>query len=198
VAHAGRFLDLVETVAATDDAAHGWTLTRTVAEAWFKVLTYKDEYEVARLHRAADYEAVARDLGIEGDYTVKYHLHPPFLRRMGMKRKLPMGKPYDVGFGVLERMKRLRGTPFDLFGRDPDRRTERAVIVEFEQLAGTIVIDGRLDYDTRVRLAGSVDSIKGYSEIKERAVDGWRAEVRRLVDAGTATSGPGGTVESVG
>ena len=198
VAHAGRFLDLVETIGGTDDAAHGWTLTRTVAESWFKVLTYKDEYEVARLHRAADYEAVARDLGIEGDYTVKYHLHPPFLRRMGMKRKLPMGKPYDVGFGVLERMKRLRGTPFDLFGRDPDRRTERAVIVEFEQLVTTIVTDGRLDYDTRVRLAGSVGSIKGYSEIKERAVDEWRAEVRRLVDAGTGPSGPGRTVEPAG
>jgi len=62
-------------------------------------------------------------------------------------------------------------------------------------LAGsTIVIDGRLDYDTRVRLAGSVDSIKGYSEIKERAVVEWRAEVRRLVDGWEEICGDRGSI----
>ncbi len=181
-AHGRRFLELVELVAGTEDAARGWILTRAVAESWFKVLTYKDEYEVARLHRQADYDAVARDLGIEGDYTIRYHLHPPILRRMGMKRKLPMGKPYAAGFRVLARMKRLRGTAFDPFGYDPDRKTERAVIVEYERLVRDTVADPGLDYATRVRIADSVSSIKGYAEIKERAVDAWRTEVRRLVD----------------
>ncbi|HXR27713.1 MAG TPA: indolepyruvate ferredoxin oxidoreductase family protein, partial [Candidatus Baltobacteraceae bacterium] len=74
---AKRFLDLVERVAAGDDADRGWALTRAVAESWFKILTYKDEYEVARLHLAADYDRIARDLGIEGAYKVTYHLHPP-------------------------------------------------------------------------------------------------------------------------
>ena len=63
---AGRFLDLVERAAARDDADRDWALTRAVAESWFKLLTYKDEYEVARLHLAADYGRVARDLGIDG------------------------------------------------------------------------------------------------------------------------------------
>jgi indolepyruvate ferredoxin oxidoreductase len=86
---AERFHDLVERVAAHDDVGHDWELTRTVARSWFRLLTYKDEYEVARLHLKADYGQAARDLGIEGPYTVTYHLHPPVLRRLGLKRKLP-------------------------------------------------------------------------------------------------------------
>ena len=185
-AHARRYLDLVARAAAADEAARGWILTRAVAESWFKVLTYKDEYEVARLHRQADYDAVARDLGIDGPYTVRYHLHPPILRRMGLKRKLPMGKPYAVAFAALERMKRLRGTAFDPFGHDPDRKTERAVIVEYERLVTDTVADPALDYATRVGIADSVSSIKGYGPIKEHAVDEWRAQVRRLVDEASA------------
>jgi indolepyruvate ferredoxin oxidoreductase len=181
-AYGRRFLDLVAVAAATDDATRGWILTRAVAESWFKVLTYKDEYEVARLHRQVDYDAVARDLGIDGPYTVRYHLHPPTLRRMGLKRKLPMGKPYAMGFAALEKMKRLRGTRLDVFGYDPDRKTERAMIVEYERLVEDAVVDERLEYSTRVRLADSVMSVKGYAEIKERAVEEWRAEVRRLID----------------
>ena len=177
---ADRFLDLVAAAATVDDPTHAWALTRTVAESWFKVLTYKDEYEVARLHRRADLDAVARDLGIDGPYSVRYQLHPPFLRRMGMKRKLPLGQTYEVGFAVLERMKRLRGTRFDVFGLDPDRRSERAVIVEFQALVTEALRDERLDYDERVRIAASVSSIKGYGPIKERAIEEWRDQVREL------------------
>src|SRR5580658_622459 len=83
---AERFLDLVEKVAAVDGAANGWELTEAVAQSWFKLLTYKDEYEVARLHLGVDYDHVARELGIEGPYSVTYHLHPPVLRRLGLKK----------------------------------------------------------------------------------------------------------------
>lgn len=68
-------------------------------------------------------------------YSVTYHLHPPVLR-LGLKKKLPMGKPYELAFRALRRIKRLRGTPFDVFGWDRDRRAERAVIEEYEQLIG--------------------------------------------------------------
>jgi indolepyruvate ferredoxin oxidoreductase len=147
-----------------------------VAEAWFRLLTYKDEYEVARLHLKADHDRMARDLGIEGAYEVTYHLHPPILRRLGIKRKVPMGRPYELAFKVLRPMKRLRGTPFDPFGWDPDRRMERAVIEEYERLLAD-AFDRGAPPDELQRLARSALAIKGYASIKERAVEAWRREV---------------------
>ncbi|MDZ7675384.1 MAG: indolepyruvate ferredoxin oxidoreductase family protein [Acidimicrobiales bacterium] len=182
---AGRYLDLVELAAAHDGADRSWELTRAVAEAWFKLLTYKDEYEVARLHLAVDHDQVARDLGIEGDYDVQYHLHPPFLRRLGLDRKLPAGKPYEAAFRVLRRMKRLRGTKLDPFGRDRDRKLERALIEEYELVLRDELSSGRPDHERRghdglVELAASPMAIKGYGPIKEAAAAEWRDEVARL------------------
>src|SRR5262249_31632912 len=113
---ARRFLSLVARAAAQDSAAKDWALTRAVADGWFKLLTYKDEYEVARLHAGTDYDGTAREPGIEGGYWSRYHLHPHLLRRLGRKHKLAMRKPFALLFDVLRRMKRLRGTPFDPFG----------------------------------------------------------------------------------
>jgi indolepyruvate ferredoxin oxidoreductase len=187
---AKRYLELVGRVAAVDDAEHGWVLTRAVADSWFKLLTYKDEYEVARLHLEVDYDRIARELGIDGPYSVTYHLHPPFLRRLGLKKKLPMGKPYEVGFRALRSMKRLRGTPFDVFGWDPDRRTERALIAEYERLITEIIRPAAgAPYDARVRLAESPQAIKGYAAIKEEAVVAWRARVAELRGQSTVEAG---------
>jgi indolepyruvate ferredoxin oxidoreductase len=175
---AERFLDLVERVAATDDGDHGWALTQAVADSWFKLLTYKDEYEVARLHLKADYGQIARDLGILGPYSVTYHLHPPILRRLGLKKKLPMGHPYRLAFHVLRAMRRVRGTRLDVFGWDRDRRTERAVIEEYRRLIGEAV--PVVPYETGVRIAASALSIRGYGPVKEAAVAAWREHVAEL------------------
>jgi indolepyruvate ferredoxin oxidoreductase len=172
-----RYLDLVASVVARDDADREWALTRAVADAWHKLLTYKDEYEVARLHLATDYDAIARSLGIDGGYKVSYHLHPPALRRMGLKHKLVMGRPYALAFQGLRRLSWVRGTPLDIFGLDRDRRTERKLIEEYAALVGDI---SDLPYETQVELAASVHSIKGYADIKERAVTAWRTEVARI------------------
>ncbi len=173
---ARRYLDLVERVAATDDG--DYALTRAVADSWFKLLTYKDEYEVARLHLRADYGRFARDLGITGPYSVTYHLHPPVLRRLGLKKKLPMGRPYRLAFHVLRGMRRVRGTPFDVFGWDRDRRTERALVEEYERLICEAI--PVVPYDTGVRIAASALSIKGYGPVKEAAVAAWREHVAEL------------------
>ena len=185
---AGRYLDLVQRVAARDDAGHGWELTRAVAEAWHKLLTYKDEYEVARLHLAADYGKAARDLGIEGPYSVTYHLHPPVLRRLGMRKKLPLGVPYALAFRALRSMKRLRGTPFDVFGRDRDRRTERAVIEEYERLMDETAA-AALPYETITAIAASPLAVKGYGPVKEAAVAAWRERVSELRPRPSVTAG---------
>jgi indolepyruvate ferredoxin oxidoreductase len=190
---ARRFLGLVTRVAAGDDGGHEWALTRAVAESWFKLLTYKDEYEVARLHLAYDYDAAARSLGIEEPYTVTYHLHPPVLRRLGLTHKLPMGRPYAVAFRGLRAMRRLRGTPFDVFGWDRDRREERALIREFERLVSDSV---GLPYEQQVRLAQSVLSIKGYGPVKEAAVARWREAVASLRTARAPEAEPRETAET--
>jgi indolepyruvate ferredoxin oxidoreductase len=188
---AERFLDLVQRTAAHDGADHGWALTTAVAEAWFKLLTYKDEYEVARLHLKSDYDRIARDLGIEGPYSVSYQLQPPFLTRLGRTKKLPLGLTAEIGFRGLRRMRRLRGTPFDFFGWDRHRRVERALIEEYERLVGEVVLaDAGPPYETRLAVARSVMSIKGYAEIKDEAVLAWRERVAELTGREPAAAEP--------
>jgi indolepyruvate ferredoxin oxidoreductase len=181
-AYAALFLELVANVASHDDAGKGWALTRAVAESWFKLLTYKDEYEVARLHLKADYRRIAADLGIEGSYSLQYHLHPPILRQIGLRKKLPMGKPYEVAFHALRKMKRLRGTSLDVFGWHRDRRLERAMIVEYRRLIEEVLeATSAMTYDALVRVAESALAIKGYGPVKEAAIERWRRTVRELL-----------------
>jgi indolepyruvate ferredoxin oxidoreductase len=88
-----------------------------------------------------------------------------------------MGKTYELAFRALAPMARLRGTRLDLFGRDPDRRLERALIDEYEQLILSSLDGGAIPYPTQVELARSVLTIKGYAAVKEAAVQRWRARV---------------------
>ena len=184
-----RFLDLVLRSAERDRKDRDWALTRAVTESWFRLLTYKDEYEIARLHGAARYDLVARDLGIEGRYALRYHLHPPFLRRLGLKHKLALGFFYALGFMLLRAMKPLRGTIFDVFGWDRDRRLERAIIQEYRQLIQERVLaDDAARYAAKVELAASALAIKGYGPIKERAIAAWRERIRTLSQAAASVS----------
>jgi indolepyruvate ferredoxin oxidoreductase len=84
-------------------------------------------------------------------------------------------------------MKRLRGTPFDVFGWDRDRRSERALIDDYERLTAEVMApSSAVPYETLVRIAESAMSIKGYAEIKETAVAAWRAQVAELRRQNTA------------
>ena len=176
---ARRWLDLVARAAAADDAERGWRLTEAVAQGWFKLLTYKDEYEVARLHLRFDLDEVAHDLGLGRRYRARYHLHPPTLRRLGVDRKiaLPAGAARPA-FRGLAAMRRLRGTPLDVFGYARHRREERAVAQEYAALVAAAV-DGLTPttYDAAVDLASSVQAIRGYEDIKSEAVERWRAAI---------------------
>ena len=176
---ARRFLDLVERAAARDLAERDWALTRAVIAGWHKLLTYKDEYEVARLHAATDYDAVSRDLGIGGDYELRYMLHPTWARRMGAKKKLSFGKSFGLVFGALRHMKGLRGTPFDLFGWDAERRLERAIADDYEKMIGASL--GAMDYDRLVELAASPALVKGYGPVKLRNIARWRERTAELI-----------------
>lgn len=173
-----RYLEQVKAAIARDDAAHGWQLAQAVIENWFRVLTYKDEYEVARLHGSVDYRQVAKDLGFEGDFTMRYHLHPEWLRSLGLRRKLAFGKSGTALFALLRRMKRLRGTVFDPMGLQSDRKLDRAIIAEYETALRAALASA--PYERAVEIAQSVATVRGYGPVKARFATAWRVRLAEL------------------
>src|SRR5690606_783043 len=124
--------------AAEREKAAGHTgLAEAVARNWFKLLAYKDEYEVARLYAGAGgHFAKALEKQFEGDYRIEFNLAPPLLaktdKETGHPRKMVFGPWMMRAFAVLSRLKFLRGTALDPFGKTDERRTERRLITEYE------------------------------------------------------------------
>ncbi|MDJ0813531.1 MAG: indolepyruvate ferredoxin oxidoreductase family protein [Woeseiaceae bacterium] len=169
---ADRYLALVQRVrdtAASDDA-----LVEAVAKSYFKLLAYKDEYEVARLHTQTGFlDELRATYG--NNAKISFHMAPPLIARKKDARGRPLKKQFGRGtitlMKMLAGMRRLRGTPFDIFGYSHDRRLERALIGEFESnvermLAG--LDDGNRDA-MRDMVAAYMD-IRGYGPVKDEAV----------------------------
>src|SRR5205809_1101152 len=155
-------------------------LSAGVARYLFKLMAYKDEYEVARLHLAQDL-ATALAAEFPGGVTVRYHLHPPFLRALGMTRKLKLGKWFDGVFRLLVGLRRLRGTALDPFGYAEVRRVERALPGEYRALVEKALVSLSPEtYEAAEKLAHLPDVIRGYEAIKLRNVGRFRDEVRAL------------------
>jgi indolepyruvate ferredoxin oxidoreductase len=181
-AYAQQYLDFVKKVAAAEAAwVSGRTeLSEAVARYLFKLMAYKDEYEVARLHLKSDLAAALAAEYPEG-VKIEYHLHPPTLRGLGWKKKITLGKWFDRVFRALARMKSLRGTPLDPFGRAAVRRLERQLIGEYRALIDKAVAGLSPEtYEPAVKLARLPDLIRGYEDIKVGNVKRFRAEVAAL------------------
>ncbi|MBB2931588.1 indolepyruvate ferredoxin oxidoreductase family protein [Paraburkholderia silvatlantica] len=148
------------------------TVTRTVASGYFKVLAYKDEYEVARLHASPEFvESIKQQF--EGDFRIAFNLAPPLFARKDELSGEPRKKEYGAwilpAFRMLAKMKVLRGTAFDVFGYTVERRLERGLIYRYEQTVDEILRHGTArNYQTAVRAAGMVEKIRGYGHVKER------------------------------
>jgi indolepyruvate ferredoxin oxidoreductase len=155
-------------------------LSEAVARYLFKLMAYKDEYEVARLSLKPD---IAKALADEfpGGVKLAYNLHPPLLRALGLKQKLRLGPWFGSVFAVLARMKWLRGTPLDPFGFAAARRVERQLPGEYRALVEKALVGlSPESYERAVKVAGLPDLIRGYEEIKLRNVQKFRDEVRAL------------------
>jgi len=132
-------------------------------------MAYKDEYEVARLHTDPAFTTEVADM-FEGDYKLVHHLAPPLLAKTNEKGELvkrPFGPWVRSAFGVLAKLKGLRGSALDIFGKTEERRTERALIGEYqatitELLAGLNA--GNLA--TAVDIARLPEDIRGYGHVK--------------------------------
>ena len=153
-------------------------LKEAVAKGYHKLLAYKDEYEVARLHKATRAKAEAQ---FEGDFKMSYHLAPPVLSKEGSDGR-PKKKQYGPGMGrllnLLAKGKFLRGTPFDPFGRSEERRMERALIAEYEaDMAEWLPKAGAANLDLLVELAELPLSIRGFGPVKKANAE--KAATRR-------------------
>ncbi|HYE92755.1 MAG TPA: DUF6537 domain-containing protein, partial [Terriglobales bacterium] len=180
--YAQQYADFVKQVADAERRAvpGEQRLGEAVARYLFKLMAYKDEYEVARLHLRNDVAAALAAEFPEG-VKVQYNLHPPMLRAMGMKTKLRFGTWFDGAFRALYAMRGLRGGALDVFGRAEVRRVERALIGEYRGLIERAL--ATLGPDTHakaVKLAGLPDVVRGYEDIKLRNVAKFRAEVKAL------------------
>jgi len=175
-AYARRYRDVVALVdAAEKSRARGRTgLAEAVARGLFKLMAYKDEYEVARLYTSGEFRRNLKQQ-FEGDYTLQFHLAPPLLaprdKRTGELQKRAYGPWVFRAFGVLARLRRLRGTVFDIFGRTEERRMERRLIGEYEAVIRELATAlGPDNHGIAVELARIPELMRGYGHIKERNV----------------------------
>jgi len=145
-------------------------VTRTAAEALFRLMAYKDEYEVARLYTDGTF-AAALAAQFDGAGRVTLHLAPPLLAKIDAAT----GRPKKIAFGPwilpllrqLARLKRLRGTGWDVFGRSAERRMERQLIVDYELLLAEVARDLRPDtHAAAVALLGVAREITGFGPVK--------------------------------
>jgi indolepyruvate ferredoxin oxidoreductase len=156
--------DVMEVTALAPDAAESY------ARGLHKLMAYKDEYEVARLHLDS-IERAKLDAQFGEGAKVRFLLHPPLLRALGIQRKIRLGRWFVPVFRLLRAGRRLRGTPVDLFGLPRVRRVERALIEEYRKLVRA---------HPTAEVAGLADMIRGYEDIKLRNVERFRERVAEL------------------
>jgi len=182
-AYAERYRELVERVRKVDSDAEQ-RLSKAVARYYFKLLAYKDEYEVARLYSDATFRKQL-EAQFEGDYRLQFHLAPSWLSKpdaaTGEPRKRSFGPWMLKAFGVLARFKFLRGSVLDPFGHSAERRLERELIEEYEANVAYLLAELNAgNYRTAVALAEIPEQIRGYGHVKEAALAKAREQATQL------------------
>ena len=187
-AYADRYRQLVDAAAKAEAAkAPGRSgFATAVARYLFKLMAYKDEYEVARLYTDGSFrDQVARTF--EGDLRFEFHLAPPLLARKdhvtGEAKKMRFGPWMMQGFRALAALRGLRGTRFDIFGHTAERREERALIGEYEALLRELIATLTSDnHALAVSLAALPEKIRGYGHVKMGNLAKVREEWARLIE----------------
>ncbi len=192
--YAQRYSDFVAKVRAAEKAkAPGSTaLSEAVARYLFKLMAYKDEYEVARLYTSGEFRR-RLEQQFEGDFKLHFHLAPPLLAKKNAKGELvkrEYGPWVFKAFGLLARLRGLRGGAFDVFGYTADRKMERQLIADYETtIAGLL---DRLDAGNAglaAEIASIPEHIRGYGHVKEAHLHAAKArEAELLVRWGSPAS----------
>jgi indolepyruvate ferredoxin oxidoreductase len=182
-AYADKYVSFVNTVrskelalsaaAMTEAMAQRLLLTEAVVRNLFKLMAYKDEYEVARLHSDGTFEKKIAAM-FEGDFKLNYHLAPPLLAKKNDKgelQKQQFGPWMLTSFRLLAKLKGLRGTAFDVFGRTAERQMERALIADYTRSIEQVL--QRLSADNMgmaLEIARIPEAIKGFGHVKDKNV----------------------------
>ena len=162
-------------------------LTRSAAKHLYKLMAYKDEYEVARLYSNGAFKQ-SLNRQFEGDFTLKYHLAPPMLTKKDPVTGVPQKREFGAWVGGLFRwiapMKVLRGTPLDLFGYTAERQQERRLRDDYEalllQLASTLNESG---YQVACELAELPDGIRGFGHVKAQSIKQYQSSKDTLLSS---------------
>ena len=199
--YAQRYRSLVREAANAERQASGGTaFASAVARNAYKLMAYKDEYEVARLFADSGFKQKLEDQ-FEGDYKLEFNLAPPIIapkdKQTGHMRKMQFGAWMFPAFKLLARLKFLRGTAFDPFGRTEERRKERALVKEYERTIREILDDLTVhNIELATQIATIPDAIRGYGHVKERNMETAEAARKILLSrwAGDETEGGRGQV----
>jgi indolepyruvate ferredoxin oxidoreductase len=184
-AYAESYKAFVDKVRAAEAPLGTSKLSEAVARYLFKLMAYKDEYEVARLHTDTSFtDKIAAQF--EGDYKIVHHLAPPMIAKKNDRGELvkrQFGSWIRPAFGLLAKMKGLRGTALDVFGYTEERKMERALIGEYRASIEAILAKGlsseRLTLATEI--ARIPEEIRGYGHVKERHLATARPKWQQLM-----------------
>jgi indolepyruvate ferredoxin oxidoreductase len=185
-AYAAQYKAAIDDVQKVEVLLGKTALAESVARYLFKLMAYKDEYEVARLHTDMGFREKV-DAMFEGDYTLNYHLAPPLLARKNAKGELQKsrfsGALVVPAFRVLAKLKGLRGTALDVFGYTQERRTERELIAQYRGSVQEVLRTLRAgNHATAVEIACIPEQIKGYGYVKERNLAAARVKWTGLME----------------
>jgi indolepyruvate ferredoxin oxidoreductase len=186
-AYARSYIDFLQKVREQENAkVPGSTaVAQAVAISLSKLMSYKDEYEVARLYSNGDFERRLKQQ-FAGDYTLKVHLSPPIFnphdKLTGKPRKIAFGPWMLKAFRLLSRLKRLRGTRLDVFGYTAERRTERRLIEDYRKTIEGILPVLNLENQALVAsIAALPDMIRGYGHVKQESLENYEKELAKLL-----------------
>ncbi|HYF44472.1 MAG TPA: indolepyruvate ferredoxin oxidoreductase family protein [Ramlibacter sp.] len=182
--YAQEYRDFVERVRLAEAPLGKTALSEAVARYLFKLMAYKAEYEVARLHAETGFQERVAAM-FEGDYKLNYHLAPPLVARRNDKgelQKRKYGPAMGLGFKLLAKLRFLRGTALDVFGRTEERRTERALIREYRASIEEVVTGlTPANHALAVEIAAVPEQIKGFGHVKERHLAAARPRWEQLM-----------------
>jgi indolepyruvate ferredoxin oxidoreductase len=185
--YATRYVRMIDQVrSAEKEVSDATAVTMAAARSLFKLMAYKEEYEVARLYTDGSFAQKLRET-FEGSFKLKVHLAPPSLSNRNDDPKRPRKRTFGRWifplFRLLAKGKSLRGTWADPFGRTAERRTERQLITDFEGTLTTLASSLRSDkLDLAVQIASLPQSIRGYGHVKDVAVRGYYSLTAELSD----------------